>query len=138
MAASYPPPYGSSRLALPMLPAKSASVESHFTASSPYPPGVSVDVRELSRTPSPTPSEEAALHPEPFDPSKLLTKKFWFNKRMLRTFSFSSSRHCPEFVLKSPVRLVIIGLAVCFALTFTVYRQQIANALSPAATWMHK
>ncbi|OCH86169.1 hypothetical protein OBBRIDRAFT_738526 [Obba rivulosa] len=86
------------------------------------PSEVTINIRELSRTPSPTPSEEAALHPEPFDRSKIFSKifskKFWFNKRML-------------------IGLVILAIAVCFALTFTVYRKQIANALSPATNWMH-
>ncbi|OCH90739.1 hypothetical protein OBBRIDRAFT_584728 [Obba rivulosa] len=115
MAAPYPPAYsGANQLQLPMFPSKSASME----PPSRSPSEAAINIRELSRTPSPTPSEEAALHPEPFDPSKIFTKGFWFNKRML-------------------IRLAIIALGVCFALTFTVFRKQIANALSPATNWMH-
>ncbi|OCH95483.1 hypothetical protein OBBRIDRAFT_720572 [Obba rivulosa] len=79
---------------------------------------VGVDFRELARTPDPTPEEYAALHPEKFNIKKLFTKKFWFNKKML-------------------VKLLLIGLLILFALTFTIYRQQIANALSPVTTWIH-
>ncbi|EMD33348.1 hypothetical protein CERSUDRAFT_87231 [Gelatoporia subvermispora B] len=115
MPPAYPPPYGPDQLELPVFPLASKSASEPGSRS---PSDVAVDVRELARTPSPTPSEEAALYPEPFDPSKIFTAKFWFNRRML-------------------LRLVIIALAVCFALTFTVFRKQIANALSPAADWMH-
>ncbi|OCH86170.1 hypothetical protein OBBRIDRAFT_797465 [Obba rivulosa] len=108
---------------IPMAPAPSyAYTDPHLqkpleSRSSSPPPSVSF--RELSRTPSPTPSENEALHPEPFDPSSVFTKKFWFSKSMI-------------------VRVIIITISVGFALMFTVFRKQIANGLRPAANSIHK
>ncbi|EMD33346.1 hypothetical protein CERSUDRAFT_117965 [Gelatoporia subvermispora B] len=86
-----------------------------YRASSPDP---SMSFRELARTPSPTPSEDEALHPVPFDPRSILTKEFWFSKEML-------------------IRVIIITFAVAFTLMFTVFRKQIANGLHPAANSIH-
>lgn len=113
MTTFYPPAYA------PVAnPAKYASVESLSRSPSPERPGLDRSARELARTPSPTPSEEEALHPVPFDLRSLRTKEFWFSKAMI-------------------IRVVIITVAVLFTLLFTVFRKPIAKALTPAANSIH-
>ncbi|KAL4250920.1 Golgi apparatus membrane protein TVP38 [Abortiporus biennis] len=78
-----------------------------------------VDLREISRTPSPTPSEEAALaRTSVIDWKALSNWRFWFRKEWIWYY------------------IIGIIVTVCVIL-FTVYHKQIVNFLQPAANYIH-
>ncbi|KIP11042.1 hypothetical protein PHLGIDRAFT_100340 [Phlebiopsis gigantea 11061_1 CR5-6] len=80
---------------------------------------VTLDMRQISRTPSPTPSEMTALSKKHlFDFQAMKTWKFWFRREWLWYYVFG-------------VVTAIISVL------FTVYHEQIVHWLQPAANWMH-
>ncbi|EMD33343.1 hypothetical protein CERSUDRAFT_126111 [Gelatoporia subvermispora B] len=112
MEMSSPPPYTTSEVV-------SVAKDVILEPLSPIPKRAeaSVGIREIPRTPSPTPSEFAVLHPGPFNFRRMLDWRYWFTKQWL-------------------IRFLILTFAVLFALVFTEYRQDLANAFAPVAHWM--
>ncbi|CAL1715905.1 unnamed protein product [Somion occarium] len=76
-------------------------------------------MREVSRTPSPTPSEVVELNKTSlFDFKAMLSWRYWIRKEWRWYY--------------------LIGtIALVFVILFTVYHKQIVNWLHPAAKWMH-
>lgn len=105
MSSFYPPPYDANP-SKPMLPSEAVTHGEYgqYAPARSSSPSLPETFRELSRTPSPTPSEEEALHPVPFDRSQLLTKEFWWNKAMMSaSISHQSALHfLSPCVISSP------------------------------------
>ncbi|KAI0761576.1 snare associated Golgi protein-domain-containing protein [Trametes elegans] len=85
---------------------------------------VRTDVRSLARTPSPTPSEAAAL-----DPSQKKKKPGLIGK----LFDAETFKN-PKELIKLIITLAIIALVVLFI----VYQQKIVNWLKPVTNWMKR
>jgi len=90
----------------------------------PYPPANSPstfnkpDSRQFSRTPSPTPSEEAELLRDSFVDWKVLSNwKFWLRREWLWYY-------------------VIGGIILILTVLIAIYDKQIVAWLTPATTWM--
>ncbi|KAI9069627.1 hypothetical protein FKP32DRAFT_1586745 [Trametes sanguinea] len=82
-----------------------------------------VDVRYLTRTPSPTPSEAEALSPEKKKRPGILLNLLDPEK------------------LKNPrelIKLLITGAVIALLILFVVYQQNIVNWLKPFADWMRR
>ncbi|OSC97884.1 hypothetical protein PYCCODRAFT_1418775 [Trametes coccinea BRFM310] len=82
-----------------------------------------VDVRYLTRTPSPTPSEAEALSPEKKKRPGILLNLLDPEK------------------LKNPrelIKLLITGAIIALLILFVVYQQNIVNWLKPFADWMRR
>ncbi|KAH9922920.1 uncharacterized protein B0H18DRAFT_1016162 [Fomitopsis serialis] len=106
----YPP--GASRISLD----DDDSAQAH---SSPYkkPGDVTVDMRAITRTPSPTPSE-----------AEELTKTSLFDWKAMSSWRYWIRR---EWVLRH------FAIALVATILFTVFHTQIVKWLQPAANWMH-
>ncbi|OCH86161.1 hypothetical protein OBBRIDRAFT_797454 [Obba rivulosa] len=77
-----------------------------------------VSMREISRTPSPTPSELEELRKPPIDWKAMANWRFWIRREWLWYYA-------------------AFFIATVALILFTVYHEQIVNFLKPAATWMH-
>ncbi|GJE85607.1 Golgi apparatus membrane protein TVP38 [Phanerochaete sordida] len=110
----YPPPHDSSP-PVAGSPAYYNKMSNHnYNASD-----VTVNMRQISRTPSPTPSETAELKKRHlFDFQAMKSFKYWFRREWLWYY-------------------VIGALVAVVSVLFTVYHQQIVSWLQPAANWMH-
>ncbi|EIW57506.1 uncharacterized protein TRAVEDRAFT_21099 [Trametes versicolor FP-101664 SS1] len=84
---------------------------------------VRVDVRNLTRTPSPTPSEAEALSPGK-------KKKGGFIRSLFNPETYKDRK---EFI-----RLVITGAIIALVVLFVVYQQNIVNWMRPFADWMRR
>lgn len=92
---------------------------------------------QVSRTPSPTPSEAKELESGAVDWKALLTGKFWFRKEWLCTFSSSTfSKPClgrwmdPGYYVALVVILVVSALVI-------IYHTQIVHWLTPFTKWLY-
>ena len=83
-----PPQYDASQTEPPAASIRAESIVSPAPSTSPKPAEVVIELREVARTPSPTPSETEALQSRFINPRRLLTKKFWFSKQSLCTVYF--------------------------------------------------
>ncbi|KAH9937921.1 uncharacterized protein BXZ73DRAFT_76540 [Epithele typhae] len=83
------------------------------------PRGPAVEVRAVTRTPSPTPSEAKELKKSGiFDWQAMSKLRYWFRKEWAWYY-------------------IIFIVCLVGAILFTVYHKTIVNRLRPAADWMH-
>ncbi|KAJ7086455.1 hypothetical protein B0H15DRAFT_844769 [Mycena belliarum] len=101
---SYPPPNGS------FDPSSVSTFNSHAKGTQ--------DIRNISRTPSPTPSEAKALSDGLFNWKQLLSWRFWLRKEWITYY-------------------IIIFVLVAVTALVTLYHTQIVKALLPATHWLH-
>lgn len=100
---------------------------------------VTVDMRQISRTPSPTPSEMTALSKKHlFDFEAMKSWKFWFRREWLCAFITWPLR-CLMLTISSGSGYYVIGAIIAvISVLFTVYHEQIVHWLQPAANWVHE
>ncbi|EKM57848.1 uncharacterized protein PHACADRAFT_89628 [Phanerochaete carnosa HHB-10118-sp] len=105
----YPPPHDPS--------ASVSSSPTYYHKANNY-STADVNIRRISRTPSPTPSEMAELSKKHlFDLEAMKSRKYWIRREWLWYY-------------------VIGGIVLIISILFTVYHEQIVNWLQPAANWM--
>lgn len=91
----------------------------HDPSYQPYATQSGQDARDTLRTPSPSPSEIAALNQtKMFDIKKILSKEKIFSKQYF-------------------IYYVVAIVVIIFALLIWIYDKQIVRAIQPAANWMH-
>ena len=99
---------------------------------------VTVNMRQISRTPSPTPSETAELKKRHlFDFQAMKSLKYWFRREWL--CAYHPTTRPPRADCSGRAGYYVIGIIVAVvSILFTVYHKQIVAWLQPAANWMHK
>lgn len=93
------------------------------------------DVRNISRTPSPTPSEAKALSDGFLTWKQISNWRFWIRREWL---SATTSLY-PRSIINALIAYYIV-LTVILTLTtlISVYHHQIVVWLTPVTQWMHK
>ncbi|KZT22400.1 hypothetical protein NEOLEDRAFT_1071599 [Neolentinus lepideus HHB14362 ss-1] len=119
MAAPYPAYQQQNQPNYPYPPSQSVS-PNNYTNDRPY-DGYKANIgRDLTRTPSPTPSEAEELSKQgAFDWQKLSNWRFWIRREWL------------WYYVAVILITVLVGL-------ITIYHTQIVHWLKPAADWMHQ
>lgn len=95
--------------------------------------------RQISRTPSPTPSEAKELRTTgAFDWKSLRSPKFWIRREWLCAFPclLGVSINTQHYILLGYYVAVVIILILTALMT--LYHKQIVHWLRPAADWMHE
>ncbi|KAJ6632599.1 hypothetical protein B0H10DRAFT_20364 [Mycena sp. CBHHK59/15] len=77
------------------------------------------DMRNISRTPSPTPSEAKALNDGLFSWKQLTNWRFWIRK---------------EWTMYYIITIVILTVTALVS----IYHTQIVDALTPVTKWLHE
>ncbi|KAJ7764824.1 snare associated Golgi protein-domain-containing protein [Mycena metata] len=113
---SYPyPPNGAGPQ---FTPASLSSTSYTSTAYSPSAKQLDDDRRQISRTPSPTPSEVKALSDGLLNWKQLLQWRFWARKDWIKYY-------------------IIIGVIAVLTSLITIFHTQIVDELTPVTKWLH-
>jgi len=89
---------------------------------------------QISRTPSPTPSEAKELKTGAIDWKTLRTKSFWFRREWLCA---SLIFHLEALADRNLGYYVILVVLVVITVLVTIFHRQIVDALTPVTKWLH-
>jgi len=95
---------------------------------------VAEDPRQISRTPSPTPSELKELKTGAVDWKTLRTKSFWFRREWLCA---SPIFHLEALADRNSGYYVILVVLVVITALVAIFHRQIVDALTPVTKWLY-
>ena len=136
----YPPSNENALQVPPLHPSPSPSRTSDDHSVGGYKEGrIGVDYRDVTRTPSPTPSEAEALvnKTRSFNLKKYFDPSYFKDPRNLSAFIIPNAR--PQLMLtKLVVSFIITVLIIGLLIAFAIEQNNIIKALRPVAKWMRE